>query len=245
MGKIGWLFIGMIILILVSACGFTNDLGERFWQTTPTKSPMTTGRKFPTLVTLTVTATTTNTPTLTQTATVTVTPEFSETSLPTATRTPAPTLPPTRVPTKLPTVVSGDSASSGGCDGEDYGVEAEVLNLINSQRASAGLGSVTLSSGLSDVARSYSRSMAENNFFGHGDFSSRIYSSGQFTAVGEILYAGMASYNQPSAAVGAWLNSSSHRETMLNSIYTMAGVGYWCDPNSTYGGYYTVDFARP
>lgn len=87
--------------------------------------------------------------------------------------------------------------------------------------------------------------MAENGFFGHGDIWSRVNASGSYTAVGEILYAGPGSYNSASSAIASWLASSDHRSQMLSSTYTQVGVGYWCDPNSQYEGYFTVDFARP
>ena len=131
-------------------------------------------------------------------------------------------MPATNTPAEfIPTAIPVNN--SGGCNGSDAAIENSVLSLINSQRSAAGVGSVSLSSSLSEIARSYSRSMA----------------------VGEILYAGRDSDNSATAAVNAWLDSPPHREKMLNPIYTLAGVGYWCDPGSTYGGYYTVDFAKP
>lgn len=120
-----------------------------------------------------------------------------------------------------------------------------MFSMINSQRSGAGLGSLQSSSTLTSIARSYSKSMAENGFFSHGDIWSRINASGAYTAVGEILYAGPGSYNSASSAIASWLASSDHRAQMLSSTYTQMGVGYWCDPNSQYEGYFTVDFARP
>lgn len=119
-----------------------------------------------------------------------------------------------------------------------------MFSLINSQRSSAGLGALQNSSNLTSIARSYSKSMAENGFFSHGDIWSRVNASGSYTAVGEILYAGPGSYNSPDSAISSWLSSPSHREQMLSSTYTQMGVGYWCDPNSQHEGYFTVDFAR-
>ncbi|HCS40983.1 MAG TPA: hypothetical protein DIW44_15560 [Anaerolineaceae bacterium] len=124
-------------------------------------------------------------------------------------------------------------------------MESSVFSMINSQRSNAGLGPLQSSSNLMSIARSYSRSMAENGFFGHGDIWSRVNASGSYTAVGEILYAGPGSYNSASSAIASWLASSDHRSQMLSSTYTQVGVGYWCDPNSQYEGYFTVDFARP
>jgi uncharacterized protein YkwD len=124
-------------------------------------------------------------------------------------------------------------------------MESSVFSLINGQRSGAGLGSLQNSSSLAGIARSYSKSMAENGFFGHGDLGSRVNSSGTYSAIGEILFAGPGSYNSADSAISAWLSSSAHRDQMLSSTYTLMGVGYWCDPNSQHEGYFTVDFARP
>ena len=93
--------------------------------------------------------------------------------------------------------------------------------------------------------------MATNNFFSHtgsngSSAGDRITAAGfTFSAMAENVYAGSESYNSASAAVSAWMGSEGHRVNMLNPTYTYAGVGYWCNSNSTYGGYYTLDLATP
>jgi uncharacterized protein YkwD len=84
--------------------------------------------------------------------------------------------------------------------------------------------------------------MAEHNFFGHGDVGGRLNPTGVYSAVSEIIFGGPGPYNSASAAINAWLNSSSHRVKMLSATYNLAGVGYWCDPDSAHEGYFTVDF---
>ncbi len=224
------------VMILATACQTAGGLSLQF-------SPIVekvNGRFVPTIgPTNTYTATVTNTFEPSATPTLTLTP----TSTATQTATAQPTR--TTAPTQKVVSTSAPAASTSGCSGGDTSVEANVLSMINSQRSSAGLSSLSNSSSLAETARNYSRSMAQNGFFEHGDIWGRVNASGAYSAVGEILYAGSGSLNSPSNAVSAWLNSSNHREMMLSSRYTMAGVGYWCDPNSTYGGYYTVDFATP
>jgi uncharacterized protein YkwD len=41
------------------------------------------------------------------------------------------------------------------------------------------------------------------------------------------------------------MNSQVHRDKILNPQSTGIGVGYVADPQSQYGGYYTVVFTRP
>ena len=241
-------FLAVIVLVLLvgfgSACAFTNTISQIIASDTPT---------FTSTATNTATTTSTSTPTVTLTATATAT------ETPTATATQTETPRPTRTFTKAapkPTNTTSSSEggegggesggdSGGGCNGANSAKESSVFSMINSQRSGAGLGSLQSSSTLTSIARSYSKSMAENGFFSHGDIWSRVNASGAYTAVGEILYAGPGSYNSASSAIASWLASSDHRAQMLSSTYTQMGVGYWCDPNSQYEGYFTVDFARP
>lgn len=219
-----------LMLFVFSACEFTQTI--EWMLISPTS-------------TATSTATRTATPTATMTFTPTVTSTFTPTATltPTATQTPKPTLTFTRAPAKATQTKS--SSATGGCNGENSAMESAVLSSINAQRSSAGVPALTSSSSLAGVARSYSRSMAENGFFGHGDVGSRVNASGSYSAVAEIIFGGPGSFNSASEAVSAWLNSPHHREKMLSSEYTIAGVGYWCKPDSEYQGYFTVDFARP
>ena len=202
------------------------------------------------LATATPTATMTFTPTLTftplPTVTATLTPTATNTATPTATSTQTPV--PTRRPTAVPLSENNGSTS---CNGGNTAIEAQVKGLINQQRAQAGVRALSSNNALNIAARAHSQDMATNNFFSHtgsngSDPFTRMSTSGySFSAAAENIYAGNGSDNSASAAVSAWMNSSGHRENMLNSTYTNFGVGYWCNANSTYGGYFTADFGRP
>lgn len=123
--------------------------------------------------------------------------------------------------------------------------------MVNYQREQAGVAKLTGSSALFTAARNHSKDMATNNFFDHtgsngsSPFDRMAAAGFSFSYAAEDLYAGNGSNNSASAAVSGWMTSPSHREKMLDPIYTYAGVGYWCNPNSTYGGYFTLDLARP
>ncbi len=225
-------FISLVMLGL-SACEFNHAINWMSAMAIPAAS------ETPTLtVTNTATATTTPTDTPTSTATATNTP------LPTETNTP--TFAPTRSATKTPFQAAvNPEGSDGGCNGANSAMESSVLSLINAQRSGSGVSSLSLSSSLSEIARGYSRSMAENGFFSHGDVGGRVNASGSYSAVGEILYAGPGAYNTPSEALAHWLASPLHRGFMLDPTYMLVGVGYWCVPGSPYEGYFTVDFASP
>lgn len=137
--------------------------------------------------------------------------------------------------------------SGSGCNGGDSGMESSLLALINKERQNEGLAALVLNSALTSAARAHSKDMAENNYFSHtgSDGSSpfdRMQRAGySFTAAAENIYAGNGSNNSAGSAFSAWMGSEGHRVNMLNSAYSDAGVGYWCDASSDYNGYLTLE----
>lgn len=123
--------------------------------------------------------------------------------------------------------------------------------MINQERASAGVAALSPKGSLTSAARAHSQDMANNNYLSHtgsdgSDPFSRMSSYGySYSAAAENIYAGPGEYNTPYSAFSYWMDSSGHRENMLNSAYTEIGVGYWCNANSEYEGYFTTDFGRP
>jgi len=204
--------------------------------------------------TKTIIATSSVTPTRTVTATFGLTKTLTSTLLPTMTFTITNTMQPTLTFTPKPTSVpktATSTTSSGGCDGGDTSIESAVLSMVNYQRAQAGVAALSASSALFTAARNHSQDMATNNFFSHtgsngsSPFDRMTAAGFSFSAAAENIYAGNGGNNSAGSAVGAWMNSEGHRTNMLNPIYTHAGVGYWCNPNSEYGGYFTLDLAKP
>ena len=223
----------MVMFFCLSACEFSNTLetmreysASTAIQTEPIHTePRATAPQI------------TSTSAVTNTAAATDIPTVTSTKTPQATFTPA-------QPSPTITIEPGTSGPAI-CEGENLEMEPVLTRLINAQRSQAGLNPVSSNSSMAEAARNYSRSMAEDDFFDHGDIAERLNPTGSYSAVGEILYAGKGADNSASAAIDAWLNSPIHRGTMLNPIYTILGVGYWCAPDSVYGGYFTVDFATP
>ena len=122
------------------------------------------------------------------------------------------------------------------------------MALINQERANQGIAPLSVSSQLTASARQHSRDMACNDFFSHtgSDGSSpfaRIASSGySYSAAAENIFGGNV---LPQAVFNSWMSSPGHRTNMLNPTYIHIGVGYIYNAASTYGGYYTADFAAP
>lgn len=137
------------------------------------------------------------------------------------------------------------SAQAGAADATDP-FEAQVLSLINAERASAGLGALMLDLGLDAAAEAHSLDLATSNCFSHDscngtNWATRIktyYTPNTF--LGEIIAAG-----QPDAAsvVNAWMNSEGHRANILGANFMVAGVGLVNGlAGSDYRTYWTVDF---
>ncbi len=107
--------------------------------------------------------------------------------------------------------------------------EAEVVRLVNIERAKYGLSALTQDWQLSRVARYKSRDMRDNGYFSH---TSPVYGSPfqmmksfgiSYRTAGENIAKGQRT---PAAVVSAWMNSSGHRANILNSSFTHIGVGY-------------------
>lgn len=122
--------------------------------------------------------------------------------------------------------------------------EAEaVLKLVNEERAKNGLGKLTLSTKLNEVANAKSKDMAVNRYFSH---QSPTYGSPfdmmkkfgvSYRTAGENIAAGQRT---PKEVMNAWMNSSGHRANILNKNYTELGVGYY--KGGSYGHYWTQTF---
>jgi uncharacterized protein YkwD len=119
-------------------------------------------------------------------------------------------------------------------------MEAQVRQQINQIRQKQGLSALRNNEKLAQVARSYSRRMADQNFFSHtspaGDtMVQRVHSANIFyLALGENLFMGTNIPQPVPAAVQGWMNSPGHRENILRSEYRETGIGVWRKGNTYY-----------
>ena len=120
----------------------------------------------------------------------------------------------------------------------------EIAKLINQARQQAGLSTLTINSRLAAAAQEHSIDMTCYSLLSHtGSDGSSIYS--RIIAAGytasyweEIIYAG----GYPQDAFNWWMNDQIHHDAIVDTRVTEMGVGYAYSSDSTYGGYYTVDF---
>jgi uncharacterized protein YkwD len=176
-------------------------------------------------------------------------PSPTKKAVPTLVFTPTPE--PTRIlHATLPPNPPGEDLEKCEAQG-NLAFEEQTLELINLERQKRNLPPLLMNHLLVMAARVHSADMACRNYFNHYgiDGSSpfdRMKATGyQMSYAGENIYAGPGENNTPAVAVRLWMNSSTHRNTILNPNYTEAGVGYYFYKPATYDGYFTMDFASP
>ncbi|MFH0242208.1 CAP domain-containing protein [Streptomyces sp. HK10] len=110
---------------------------------------------------------------------------------------------------------------------EETAAEAEVLRLVNLERAEAGCRPVTADPELAELAGDFSQDMAAQGFFSHtspnGDTPwDRAEAAGIDNLGGENIARGQADAR---SVMDAWMDSPGHRANILNCDYRTLGVG--------------------
>ncbi|MDO0936900.1 CAP domain-containing protein [Streptomyces sp. DG2A-72] len=147
--------------------------------------------------------------------------------------TPTPSRPATKAPekdTSAPVTVSAEARA-----------EAEVLKLVNQERAKVGCSPVSANSALAELARDFSDAMAALGFFDHTDPNGatpwdRAEAAGIADLGGENIARGQA---DAAAVMEAWMNSPGHKANILNCDFKTLGVGVHLGPG---GPWWTQDF---
>ncbi|MFF5918884.1 CAP domain-containing protein [Streptomyces flavochromogenes] len=125
----------------------------------------------------------------------------------------------------------------------DRGVaaEAEVVRLVNVERAKVGCSPVSADARLAALAGAFSSDMAARGFFDHTDPDgatpwARAEKAGISGLGGENIARGQA---DAAAVMESWMNSDGHRANILNCDFTTLGVGvHFADG----GPWWTQDF---
>ncbi|NLX13093.1 MAG: CAP domain-containing protein [Phycisphaerales bacterium] len=128
-------------------------------------------------------------------------------------------------------------------------LRADVMVLVNQQRAGYGLGAVTLNNQLNQAAQDFCCEMVEGDFFpadhinpltGEGP-ADRVLAAGyDYRSLGENLARG---HTSPQEVVTAWMNSPGHQAVILGADHTEIGVGI-CQ-GSSHGPHWVLDMASP
>jgi uncharacterized protein YkwD len=117
---------------------------------------------------------------------------------------------------------SGSGSQSGG------GTEAQVLALVNKERAAGGCSPVTANDRLTRAADDYSDVMASSGVMSHtgpdgSTMTTRVEAAGyQWSTLGENIARGQA---DAASVMKSWMNSPGHRANILNCSFKELGVG--------------------
>ncbi|MEV5974437.1 CAP domain-containing protein [Streptomyces sp. NPDC051921] len=165
----------------------------------------------------------------------------SKTPAPAPTKTVRPTgAPVTEAPaTKAPTTAPTTVVRSLGA--RESAAEAEVVRLVNLERAKVGCTPIRNDSGLASLAGAYSADMAARNFFDHTDPDGatpwdRAAKVGVTGLGGENIARGQV---DAAAVMKSWMASDGHRANILNCDYKVLGVGVHFGDG---GPWWTQDF---
>ncbi|MFI1049204.1 CAP domain-containing protein [Streptomyces griseoruber] len=118
---------------------------------------------------------------------------------------------------------------------------AEVLALVNEERAKVGCSALSANSALSELAEKFSDDMAARGFFDHTDPDGktpwdRAEAAGISSLGGENIARGQA---DAAAVMEAWMNSPGHKANILNCDFKTLGVGVHFGSG---GPWWTQDF---
>lgn len=119
-------------------------------------------------------------------------------------------------------------------DVDNLSYAEQVVELVNVERAKAGLLPVELDTEIASAA--WIRANEIKTLFSHTrpdgrSFSSVLTDNGiRFYGAGENIAWGQRT---PEQVMNAWMNSDGHRANILNSKYTKLGVGHFQDASGT------------
>ncbi|MFD1271119.1 CAP domain-containing protein [Streptomyces kaempferi] len=154
---------------------------------------------------------------------------------PSATKKSVPTPPRSAPPAKA-------SASASKVAAAPATTVAQVVALVNKERATASCGPLTEDAQLEKAAQAHSDDMAARNFFEHtnpdgADPGQRITAAGyRWSTYGENIAQGQQT---PEAVMESWMNSPGHRANILNCAFKNIGVGVH---KGSGGPWWTQDF---
>ena len=156
---------------------------------------------------------------------------FNVPTSPSGGQTPAPASSPATAPTSAPTAAPSPSGAPSTAPDDLSAMEAQMVQLVNSERNKAGVPALTANAGLSNMARVKSQDMITNGYFSH---NSPTYGSPfdmmktfgiSFRTAGENIAMNQSVGN----AHTSLMNSEGHRANILNPAFTQIGIGIASD----------------
>ncbi|MFI7010555.1 CAP domain-containing protein [Streptomyces sp. NPDC050145] len=177
----------------------------------------------------------------------------SKSASPTPSRTPSKKAEPSRTPSAAPSTKSASPSTSAPerrtpvpavpapAKTAVPSAAAQVVTLVNQERAKVGCSPVTSDSGLAALASDFSSDMAARDFFDHTDPDGatpwdRAKEAGITDLGGENIARGQA---DAQSVMDAWMSSAGHKANILNCDFKTIGVGVHFGAG---GPWWTQDF---
>lgn len=130
---------------------------------------------------------------------------------------------------------SQNPGSGSGSGSSQTSYAAQVVSLVNAERAKHGLSALTMDSSVTAAAQVRAgelyRSFSHTRPDGRSCFTALREAGASYSGAGENIAYGQRS---PEAVMQAWMNSSGHRANILSNKYTKIGVGYTVKNGVTY-----------
>ena len=140
---------------------------------------------------------------------------------------------------------SGGSSGGGGSTSTDTAAWcSRVLEIMNEERANAGLGPLVMDPTLVNVAtvraNEIIQSFSHTRPDGRDCFTAYAEQGASYSCAGENIAAG---YSSPEAVMEGWMNSPGHRANILNGSFGRVGVGLVISDAGGYRYYWVQNFA--
>jgi uncharacterized YkwD family protein len=122
------------------------------------------------------------------------------------------------------------AAPAAGTQTSTSSYAQQVVDLVNQERAKAGLPALKSNAALANVAWAKAKDMKDNNYFSH---TSPTYGSPfdmmkkfgiSYSYAGENIAMGQRT---PAEVMKDWMNSPGHKANILSKNFTTIGVGYY------------------
>ncbi|MCZ2389784.1 MAG: CAP domain-containing protein [Acidobacteria bacterium] len=111
-------------------------------------------------------------------------------------------------------------------------LERTAFDLLNAKRKERGLSTLVWSDAVAAVAREHSVDMATMNYFSHKDLNGRYVSDRadsmglkKWRAIGENIAFNRGFADPIARTVDLWMNSTSHRQNLLDDHWKESAVG--------------------
>lgn len=133
-------------------------------------------------------------------------------------------------PTNTPIVVTPTPSATLTPSGDQVKVtedEQKLLNLVNKARKEVGLSELSFKADLRKCAIAKAKDMVSNNYFAHESptYGSPFDMMRQFGISFRSAGENIAGNQSVEGAFNAWMNSTGHRENILNKNFNYVGFG--------------------